>query len=57
MEDLGCRYLQFDEVWGFVGKKERHLITGDNPLRCAPAMAAGVERDFWTVEQSVEAVS
>jgi hypothetical protein len=31
MQDLGCRYLQFAEVWGFIGKKERHLIVGDNP--------------------------
>lgn len=21
MQDFGCRYLQFDEVWGFIGKK------------------------------------
>jgi IS1 family transposase len=31
MQDLGCRYLQFDEVWGFIGKKERHLGIDDNP--------------------------
>jgi len=31
MQDLGCRYLQFDEVWGFIGKKERHLHVGDDP--------------------------
>lgn len=31
MQDLGCRYLQFDEVWGFIGKKERHLNMDDNP--------------------------
>jgi IS1 family transposase len=30
MQDLGCRYLQFDEVWGFIGKKERHLSVGDD---------------------------
>ena len=23
MQDLDCRYLQFDELWGFIGKKER----------------------------------
>jgi hypothetical protein len=28
-----------------------------NTLRCTPAMAAGVERDFWTVEQLVEATT
>src|SRR5438270_8547578 len=31
MRDLPCRYLQFDEVWGFIGKKERHLVAGDDP--------------------------
>ena len=32
MQDLGCRYLQMDEVWGFIGKKERHLcVSGDDP--------------------------
>jgi IS1 family transposase len=31
MQDLGCNYLQLDEVWGFIGKKERHLSVGDNP--------------------------
>jgi len=31
MQDLGCRYLQFDEVWGFIGKKERHVSVDDNP--------------------------
>jgi hypothetical protein len=31
MQDLGCRYLQFDEVWGFIGKKKRHVSVDDNP--------------------------
>jgi IS1 family transposase len=31
MQDLGCNYLQFDEVWGFIGKKERHVGIDDNP--------------------------
>lgn len=31
MQDLGCNYLQFDEVWGFIGKKERHVGVDDNP--------------------------
>lgn len=26
MRDLPCRDLQFDEIWGFIGKKERHSI-------------------------------
>ena len=31
MQDLGCQYLQFDEVWGFIGKKERHVSIDDDP--------------------------
>jgi len=31
MQDLGCRYLQMDEVWGFIGKKERHVRVDDDP--------------------------
>jgi IS1 family transposase len=31
MRDLSCQHLQFDELWGFVGKKERHVRPDDNP--------------------------
>ncbi len=31
MQDLDCHYLQFDELWGFIGKKERHVSVDDNP--------------------------
>jgi IS1 family transposase len=31
MQDLECRYLQFDELWGFIGKKERHCRIDDDP--------------------------
>ena len=31
MRNLPCRLLQFDEVWGFIGKKERHCRVDDNP--------------------------
>jgi IS1 family transposase len=31
MRDLPCRYRQFDEVWGFIGKKERNCSVDDNP--------------------------
>src|SRR6266404_1325738 len=30
MRDLSCRNLQFDEIWGFVGKKQKHVADGDN---------------------------
>lgn len=31
MRDLTCRFLQFDEIWGFIGKKEKHLSISDDP--------------------------
>jgi IS1 family transposase len=31
MQDLPCNYLQLDEVWGFIGKKERHCSVDDSP--------------------------
>jgi IS1 family transposase len=31
MRGLSCRYLQFDEIWGFIGKKERHCTVDDSP--------------------------
>ena len=31
MRDLPCRQLQFDELWGFIGKKERHVGIDDDP--------------------------
>src|SRR5439155_1976712 len=30
MQDLNCRYLQFDELWGFIVKKDRHVCVDDN---------------------------
>lgn len=30
MRDLSCCHLQFDEIWGFIGKKEKHLRPGDS---------------------------
>jgi IS1 family transposase len=31
MRDLGCRYLEFDEIWGFIGKKEKNTTVDDGP--------------------------
>ncbi len=31
MRNLSCRQLQFDEIWGFIGKKERHCTVDDSP--------------------------
>ncbi|MGH9746626.1 MAG: IS1 family transposase [Candidatus Acidiferrales bacterium] len=31
MRNLPCEQLQFDELWGFIGKKQRHVMPDDNP--------------------------
>src|ERR1035441_9138713 len=31
MRDLPCTRLEMDEIWGFVGKKERHVKMDDPP--------------------------
>lgn len=31
LRDLPCKQLQFDEIWGFIGKKERHVRPDDSP--------------------------
>lgn len=31
MQNLPCRQLQFDEIWGFIGKKERRVTAEDDP--------------------------
>ena len=30
MRNLPCKQLQFDEIWGFIGKKERHCTPDDS---------------------------
>ena len=32
MRRLPCRVVQVDEIWTYVGKKERRVTAGDNPL-------------------------
>lgn len=31
MRNLSCVHLQFDELWGFIGKKQKHIQSDDNP--------------------------
>ena len=31
MRDLPCQRLQLDEIWGFIGKKQRHVRPTDDP--------------------------
>src|SRR5256886_1140122 len=33
MRGLKCNLLQFDEVWGFIGKKQKHLRIDDDPTK------------------------
>ena len=39
MRDLPCRRIQVDEIWSYVGKKQGHLLPGDNRARLG---------DMWT---------
>lgn len=39
MRDLPCQQIQVDEIWTYVGKKQRHLKPDDDPRECG---------DFWT---------
>lgn len=31
MRNLTCNVLQLDEIWGFIGKKEKHVSFNDDP--------------------------
>jgi IS1 family transposase len=31
MRDLSCEHIQLDEVWGFIGKKQRNTLVDDSP--------------------------
>ena len=39
MHELPCKRLEVDEIWCYVGKKQRQVTTGDDPQRVG---------DFWT---------
>ena len=59
MRNLDCHRLEMDEIWGFVGKKERHVRPGDDPqfgnvwtfcaidadTKLVPAFRVGSDRD------------
>jgi IS1 family transposase len=62
MRNLDCHRLEMDEIWGFVGKKERHVRSGDDPqfgnvwtfcaidadMKLVPAFRVGSDRDVST---------
>jgi IS1 family transposase len=31
VRNLTCQHLQFDELWGFIGKKQKHVLPDDSP--------------------------
>jgi hypothetical protein len=33
MRDLRCRRIEVDEIWAYVGKKQRHMTPLDDPRR------------------------
>jgi len=39
MRNLKCKKVQVDEIWCYVGKKQRHLKETDDINKCG---------DFWT---------
>src|ERR1039458_3482160 len=70
MRDLPCTRLEMDEVWGFVGKKEKHLKPEDSAelgsvwtfcaidadTKLVPAFRVG-ERDSATADAFLEDVA
>jgi IS1 family transposase len=62
MRNLNCQRLEMDEIWGFVGKKDRHVRPGDDPqfgnvwtfcaidsdTKLVPAFRVGNDRDAKT---------
>src|ERR1700728_4462716 len=33
MRDLPCERLELDELWAFIGKKQRHVTASDDPSK------------------------
>lgn len=33
MRNLSCKFLQLDEIWGCIGKKEKHVSFNDDPTK------------------------
>jgi len=47
MRDLSCARLEMDEIWGFVGKKERHVKEGDSGVGVCGRSARLMPRRSW----------
>src|SRR5271156_1502984 len=62
MRNLECTRLEMDEIWGYVGKKEKHVRPGDDPqmgnvwtycaidadTKLVPAFKVAADRDVAT---------
>ena len=35
MRDLSCEHIEVDEIWSYVGKKQRHVQATDDPTHPA----------------------
>jgi IS1 family transposase len=49
MRNLDCHRLEMDEIWGFVGKKDRHVRPGDDPQ-------FGNVWTFWVIDADTKLV-
>ena len=70
LRNLTCHYLEFDEIWGFIGKKEKHRRETDDPTlgdvwtfcaidaetKLVPAFKVG-KRDHFTANAFVSDVA
>src|SRR5437660_3662123 len=45
MRDLPCTDIQLDEIWGFVGKKQRYLKADDAPTMGDAWTWVAIDRD------------
>ena len=71
MRNLNCHRLEMDEIWGYVGKKEKHVRPDDNPqfgnvwtfcaidadTKLVPAFRVSGDRDLETATAFVLDVS
>lgn len=56
MRNLLCEHLQLDEVWGFIGKKQRHVtVLHSHPITSAQAaVRAAIVQEFRNLEPAEE---
>jgi hypothetical protein len=50
MRDLTCTRLQMDEIWGYIGKEQRHVAPSDDPSMGGQAVRAAIVQEFKSLE-------